>query len=428
MSESLTPDLGRLSSDLETLATFRDPKAPGWTRPVFSAIDREGRAFVAERMREAGMEVETDAAANIIGRVRGTGRLAPAIVTGSHTDTVMGGGRFDGIIGVLGAVEAVRRLAEARVELAHDLVVVDFLGEEPNLYGLSCVGSRAVAGTLEPEHLALVGPEGHTLGEDLEAAGGDPAAVSEARWAAGKMHCFLELHIEQGPLLEQAGIPIGVVTGIVGIHRFLAGFEGQADHAGTTPMALRRDALLAAAEAALAIERLAAAGEAGGGVAVAGSPDAGGVATAGRLEVRPGANNVVPAESELWAESRSPDDGWLAEFDRRIEAEVAAIGERRRMGSSLRRVSHEEPVLATDWVMDVFGRAAAVCSLDTLALPSGAGHDAAQMARLSPMGMIFVPSRDGRSHCPEEWTDLEQIGDGVAVLAEAIRLADSTSE
>jgi beta-ureidopropionase / N-carbamoyl-L-amino-acid hydrolase len=402
------PDLGRVSRDFEVLSSYRDPGSPGWTRRVFSTIDREARERVAEMMAGSGLRVETDAAANLFGTLPGTGRLPGAIVTGSHTDTVAGGGRFDGIIGVLGAIEAVRCLRRARIRLDHDLIVADFLGEEPNDFGISCVGSRAVAGALGEEHLNLVDPDGRTLRQALSAAGGEPARLREARWEPGRLHCFVELHIEQGPRLAEAGVPIGVVTGIAGIERLLARFEGQADHAGTTPMGRRRDAFLGAAEAALAIERLA----------------EGAVATAGRLEIRPGAHNVVPGEAELWAEARSDDDRWLAGFSQRVEAEVTAISARRRLSASVRWISREPPVPVTGWVADVAGRAAASLRLKSLALPSGAGHDAAHMARLGPMGMIFIPSRDGRSHCPEEWTDLEQVGQGIAVLAETIRLAD----
>jgi N-carbamoyl-L-amino-acid hydrolase len=401
------PDLKRLAADLERIWSFRDQDAPGWTRRVFSAADARARAWVAEAMAGAGLEVETDAAANLFGTLRGTG-LPGAIVTGSHTDTVAGGGRFDGIVGVAGAIEAVRCLREAGTGLAHDLVVADFLGEEPNDFGLSCVGSRAVAGALGEEHLSLAGPEGRTLGQALGEAGGCPAGLAGARWRPDRLHCFVELHIEQGPVLEQAGVPVGVVTGIAGIHRLVARFAGRADHAGTTPMPARRDALLGAAEAALAVERLA----------------AGGVATAGRLEAAPGAFNVVPATAELWAEARSDDARWLARFGRRLETEVAGIGARRQLASSLRWISREPPVPVTGWVADTVARAAASLGIQQLPLPSGAGHDAAQMARLGPMGMIFVPSRGGRSHCPEEWTELEQIGAGIAVLAETLRLAD----
>ncbi len=406
------PDLGRVGHDLEVISTYRDPDLLGWTRRVFSPIDMAARAWVGEQMAAAGLTVETDAGGNLIGRLRGTEGRRAALVTGSHTDTVHGGGRFDGIIGVLGAIEVVRMLTESGRELRHDLVVVDFLGEEPNDFGLSCVGSRAIVGALGPEHLDLVDPGGRRLRDLLAEAGGDPENLAAACWPQGALRCFVELHIEQGPRLERAGASIGVVSGIVGIHRFLSTFTGRPDHAGTTPMGERRDALLGAAEAALRIEDLA----------------AGGVATAGRLDVRPGAHNVVPAEADLWAEVRSDDTGWLGSFGRDVEVSVNEIGSRRSLATSLSWVSREDPVLATSWVRDTVARAAVECGFEPVVLPSGAGHDAAHMARLGPMGMIFVPSRDGRSHCPEEWTDLVQIGDGISVLAETLLACDTLDE
>ena len=405
------PDLACVAGDIEDLSNYRDPEAPGWTRRVFTSFDRAGRDWVAGKMQEAGLVVETDAAANIIGRLPGTGAKPGAIVTGSHTDTVRGGGRFDGIIGVLGAIEAVRCLGRAHAELVHNLVVVDFLGEEPNDFGLSCVGSRAIAGALDQTHLGLVGPDGSTLAEALAACGGEPTAIASARWP-GPLHCYLELHIEQGPVLEQAGVPIGVVTGIAGIHRLLARITGQPDHAGTTPMSLRRDALLGAAETVLAIERLA----------------DGGVATSGRLEIRPGSQNVVPAEADIWAEARSSDRRWLDEFGRRITDELNSVGARRHLATSLEWISRAPPVPVTGWVADAVSQAARATGTEPLLLASGAGHDASHMARLGPMGMVFVPSRAGRSHCPEEWTDIDQIGRGIQVLAETVIICDDREE
>ncbi|MGA2803243.1 MAG: M20 family metallo-hydrolase [Acidimicrobiales bacterium] len=411
MSRLPSPDLARVSDDLETLASHRDLEAPGWTRRVFSRFDRAGREWVAQRMEEAGLTIHTDAAANLIGRLPGAGGLPGAIVTGSHTDTVYGGGRYDGIVGVLGAIEAVRCLRAAQLELRHDLVVVDFLGEEPNDFGLSCVGSRAISGALDEGHLALLGPEGRSLGEALASAGGQPSALAGARWP-DDLHCYVELHIEQGPVLEQARVPIGVVTGIVGIHRLLARIEGQPDHAGTTPMSLRRDALSGAAEVALAIERLA----------------SGGVATTGRLEIRPGAHNVVPGEADLWAEARSAHEEWLENFGRNVADEIEAIGARRHLGTTLSWISREPPVTVTAWVAAAIDAAARSLGIEPLKIPSGAGHDASHMARLGPMGMVFVPSRAGRSHCPEEWTDLEDICRGIAVLAESLVVCDQREE
>ena len=411
MSQPITPDPARINEDLETLSGFRDPVFPGWARPVFSSFDRSAREWVAGRMEDAGLHVRLDATANLIGTLPGRGSRTGAIVTGSHTDTVRGGGRFDGIIGVLGAIEVVRCLREASIELDHDLVLVDFLGEEPNDYGLSCVGSRAIAGTLEQGHLELSGPDGSTIAEAIASCGGEPEALPGARWETD-LRCYLELHIEQGPVLEQAGVPIGVVSGIAGIHRLVARLTGRPDHAGTTPMALRRDALVGAAEAVLAVERL----------------GAGGVATTGRLEARPGALNVVPAEADIWAEARSVDEAWLEGFGGGIATELESIASSRQLDIALEWISRAPPVPATPWVVEAITTAARSRGIEPLLLPSGAGHDASHMARLGPMGMIFVPSRDGRSHCPEEWSDLVDIASGITVLAETVIICDHREE
>jgi beta-ureidopropionase / N-carbamoyl-L-amino-acid hydrolase len=412
---STGPRLDRLQADLDRIAEFRDPEAPGWTRRVFTPFDQQCREWVAQQMAAAGLEVRKDAAGNVIGTRKGRAQ-APAVVSGSHTDTVQGGGRFDGIIGVLGAIEVARCLEDSRAELPRDFVVVDFLGEEPNDFGLSCVGSRAIAGSLDAGHLELKNASGATLADALATAGGDPGHIESARWGRESVHSFVELHIEQGPVLEQSGVPIGVVSGIVGIRRLLATFEGRPDHAGTTPMRLRHDALCGASEAILAIERLAG----GTGVAEGQPSDSGGVATTGRIEVQPGALNVVPSESQLWAEVRSQDEAWLDDFADKLDATVAGTARRRGLEMALRWLSRERPVLTSQSVSDLIKDAAKSLGFEPMRISSGAGHDAAQMARLSPVGMIFVPSRDGRSHCPEEWTDIEQIGKGVAVLAETI--------
>jgi beta-ureidopropionase / N-carbamoyl-L-amino-acid hydrolase len=400
LTVAATVNLTRLEADLETLATFRDPLLPGWSRTVFSSSYLESRDWVAGRMTGAGLTVTRDAAGNLIGSL--AGGSGPCLVAGSHTDTVSGGGRFDGPLGVLAAIEAVRCITESGRPLRHELRVVDFLGEEPNEFGLSCVGSRAVAGNLGAELLGLKDPGGRDLAAALETARGEPDKISDAAWHAGEVAAYLELHIEQGPVLETAGLPLGIVTGIAGIARAKVVLRGRADHAGTTPMAARHDALAAAAEVVLAVEELAAAG--------------GGVGTCGRLESQPGALNVVPGSAEIGLEFRSTDPAWL---DSRIDLLAKAISDlslRRGVEASLTRLSRTEPVATSAEVRAASERAIEGLGLGWLALSSGAGHDAVQMARLGPVGMLFVPSRDGRSHCPEEWTEPRHLEAGAAAL------------
>jgi beta-ureidopropionase / N-carbamoyl-L-amino-acid hydrolase len=335
------------------------------------------------------------------------------LVIGSHTDTVAGGGRFDGPLGVLGAIEVARCIRDSGRKLRHELRVVDFLGEEPNDFGLSCVGSRAVAGTLTADHLAARDPSGRTLAEALESTGANPRRIHEAAWAANTVGAFVELHIEQGPVLEHAGVPLGVVSGIAGIERVVATFDGQADHAGTTPMDARHDALCAAADAVLAVERLASEGQSAG------------VGTAGRIEAMPGALNVVPARVQLWAEFRSVDGAWLDSRHRAFEKAVSEAGRKRGVGAAVKRLSRTEPVVTSTEVRTAMTEAIGSLGLDYALLPSGAGHDTVQMSRLGPVGMLFVPSVGGRSHCPEEMTSAEHLEAGVAALLATLLVLDA---
>jgi N-carbamoyl-L-amino-acid hydrolase len=411
MIQTPSVDLARLQSDLAALAEFRDAHAPGWTRRVFSEPYLRSREWLAARMRDAGLEVRRDAAGNLIGTMAGSG--GSALVSGSHTDTVTGGGRFDGPVGVLGAIEAARCIRESGHKLRHQLRVVDFLGEEPNDFGLSCIGSRAISGTLTEAHLAARDPSGQTLAAALGSAGGDPRRITQARWHAGSVSAFVELHIEQGPVLERAGVPLGIVSGIAGIERVLATFNGQADHAGTTPMGARHDALCAAADVVLAVERLASDGQGGG------------VGTAGRIEVLPGALNVVPGQARLWAEFRSVYGEWLDSRRKALLDAMLEAGRRRGVEASLELLSRTEPVITSDQVQTAMTEAIASLGLDHLLLPSGAGHDTVQMSRLGPVGMLFVPSVGGRSHTPEELTNPEHLEAGVAALLATLLVLDA---
>lgn len=403
----------RLRSDFEALAAFHDPQRPGWTRGAFSAPYVASRDWVTARMTEAGLSVRRDTANNLIGTLAGRREGAPALVTGSHTDTVEGGGRFDGIIGVLGALEAVRTLGDAGISLEHEVRVVDFFNEEPNQFGLSCLGSRALVGEVNEQHLRLDDGAGETLADAWKRVGGSPDRLAEARWSEDQVAAFLELHIEQGPVLEREGLPLAVVSSIAGIDRYRLEFTGQPDHAGATPMDYRHDAACAAAEAVLAVERLA-------------SQDGRGVATSGRIEVEPGAPNVVPGTARVWVEFRSGDRKWLDVCREKLTAEARSASARRGVNGDMRRLSAVDPVAADARVQELLARGNERLGLAHRTMFSGAGHDAAHMARLAPMGMLFVPSHGGRSHCPEEWTDLEQVATGAQALAQGLIELDRT--
>jgi beta-ureidopropionase / N-carbamoyl-L-amino-acid hydrolase len=389
---------------------------------VFTPVYQEARRWLAERMSDAGLAVQFDDAGNLVGTKKGRRSAGPALMTGSHTDTVAGAGRFDGIVGVLGGLEAVRLLTEAGLALEHDLRLVDFLGEEPNDFGLSCVGSRALAGHLQAEHLELSATTGahgtapgecDTLAAALQRTGLEPAAALKASLRPHEVGAFVELHVEQGPVLERAGIPLGVVSAIAGIHRMVIEVSGRPDHAGTTPMEQRKDALAAAAEAVLAVE--AAGGE-------------GGVATTGRLKVEPGAANIVPGRVRMWCEMRSADPEWLRERTESLRERLASISARRGLAIELSPLSSAAPVPAAAEIIESINNAIEKLGLPARRLISGAGHDAAHMAAVAPMGMIFVPSQGGRSHVPEEHSEVSAIACGVRALAQTLLEIDRSLE
>ncbi len=409
--EKLEISIERFSSDLTSLAELVDDTRPGWTRTALSETERAGRDWLIQRMRGAGLDVRVDVAGNVIGTLAGR-HNGPHLVTGSHIDTVDGGGRYDGMAGVLGAIEAIEAMAEAGIQLDHPLRVVGFFGEEANEFGLAHFGSRAIAGTLLDSHLALTNRDGHTLAQALAAhAAIDPELCMRARWSPSDVAAYVELHIEQGPLLEHHGRSIGLVTGIAGAQRFVASFTGRPDHAGSTPMDRRQDALCAAASVALTVEHVA-------------HDNLGGVATVGNIAVTPGASNVVPGYAELIGDMRSLDPMWLLSRREDLERAAREAGAERSVNVSIAWPSVADPVLFTDPVQRVIGSAIAATGHDPLPITSGAGHDAQEMAMLGPAGMIFVPSHDGRSHCPEEHTDLSDLAAGVQALVEALLAFD----
>ncbi|HET6316552.1 MAG TPA: M20 family metallo-hydrolase [Chloroflexota bacterium] len=399
----MTPDAARLAADWETLSTFRDPSLPGWTRRPFTPAYMAAREWLAERMRSAGLSVSIDAGGNLIGVRPGN---SPSIMIGSHSDTVMGGGRFDGMVGVLAAIEVARCLADS--DLRRTLEVVDFLAEEPTDLGISTVGSRAMAGALTPEMLALRSDD-VMLADAIASVGGHPASVGSPR--AEPIALYLELHIEQGPVLESEGLRLGIVTAITGIARFRVRVRGRADHAGTMPMALRRDALAGASAVVLALEEL--------------WRDGAGVGTVGRLFVSPNATNVVPGEVELWAEMRSVDAATLRDRAAAFARIAAELGQERNLDLDLQPLSHEEPVPISERVQSVLAEVVTSLGHQPRRLPSYAGHDANQLAKLAPIGMLFIPSRAGRSHCPEEWTDLADVALGASALLNAVQHFDT---
>jgi N-carbamoyl-L-amino-acid hydrolase len=406
----------RLWKRVETLSVMTLPDVP-WTRRAFSPLFMQSREWLRGQFEAAGLKVELDAAGNLIGRRAGRQASRKPIVTGSHCDTVVGGGRFDGIIGVLAGIELAHTLHEQGLSLQHPFEVIDFLSEEPSDYGISCVGSRGMSGVLHAPMLASTNAAGETLADGLKRVGGDPAALGVPLRGPGDIAAFVELHIEQGPVLEAGSLPIGVVTNIVGIRRALIVVKGQPDHAGTTPMHIRRDALVGAAGIIEEVYRRAAS---------ASDDPCYVVATIGRIAMTPNVPNAVPGTVEMMLEVRS-DNG--AVLDRFPEEVMAAVQERLRylrLTASLTHVSRAEPTDCAALVMDAVQASAEALGYPSCRLPSGAGHDAAYMAALGPIGMIFIPCLNGRSHCPEEWIEPQQLLDGARVLYQTVQTLDAT--
>jgi len=412
--DNLPVDGQRIWDDLMALAEVTEPGRP-YTRRSFSATFLDGRAWLTERFRTAGLTVRIDAAGNLIGRLEGTEAGAGTIALGSHSDTVPEGGRFDGTAGVIVALEVVRSLQERGVRLRHAVEVVDCLAEEVSEFGLSCIGSRAIAGALPEDFLNRSKADGETLAQAIGRMGGVPDEIGLARRV--DLCAWLELHIEQGRALEAAGLDLGVVTSVVGITRVEIVVEGRADHAGTTGIADRRDALVAAASIVLAVRGMAEAGAAAGQGYF--------VATVGEIEVTPNAANVVPGTARLLVEVRAVTEAAIDRFlaDLAGSAERCAQAYDARI-ASFRVLSRGQPVGFDPALAVLLREVSAAQGLRTQDMASGAGHDAVFFARIAPTAMLFVPSLDGRSHCPEEWTEQRHLVEGAAVLFEAVRQLD----
>ena len=402
----------RLWQTLEKLSEFGRNPDGGVSRVGFTEADIAGRAYVLGLMREAGLEVRVDAAGNIFGHRAGRENL-PILLFGSHIDSVPHGGNFDGDVGSLGAIEVVRALDENHITTRHPLEVVVWSDEEGGRFFSGLFGSSAAAGLVPPEALAARDDQGDTLAGWLTRLGGDPEHFSRARIAPGSVAGYLELHIEQGAVLDEAGIPIGVVQGIVGISLRTCTATGFANHAGTTPMDRRQDALAAASRAVLAVRE------------VVRSEPGRQVGTVGELKVEPGAANVIPGRVAFTVELRDLDAQKVERLGERVLERFSAIGREENVRIECSAASVHAPALTDPRLKDAIRAAARDAGLETLDLPSGAGHDAQNVARFAPVGMIFVPSRGGISHSPREYSTPEQVASGAEVLYRALLRLDA---
>lgn len=407
----------RLHDDLDSLGQIGRLPDGGISRTAYSAADVQAREWYVDRCSQAGLKVRLDGLGNMFAKPAGADQNAPAVWSGSHLDTVPNGGRFDGAVGAVAALECVRRIAESGLELLRPVCAAVFSDEEGNYSG-RLLGSYGLAhGYSNADLQAMRGRDGDALLDALASWNWLAGSPTQTRLPRGAMHSFVELHIEQGPRLEAAGIDIGVVTSIVGLCGAIVEFTGQADHAGTTPMSQRRDALAAAADFLTRLPPLAAA------VSTAA------VITCGLIRVEPGGANVVPGLASLSVDFRDPERDNVKLMREQIEAEAKSAAAAHSVGLTWRSHPLVDPVALATPVQAMIAESADELELTRLSLPSGAGHDAQNMALLAPTGMIFVPSRKGRSHSPAEYTDPAAIEHGGNVLLTTlVRLARSQSE
>ncbi|HEY3287709.1 MAG TPA: Zn-dependent hydrolase [Gemmatimonadaceae bacterium] len=381
--------------------------AGGINRVAYSLADLEGRAFTRDLFVQSGLVPRVDAAGNILARIEGSDASLKPILIGSHVDSVTDGGNFDGPLGSFSAIEVARTLRERSLRLRHPLEVVVWQNEEGGT-----IGSKLVIGALTDADLDKVARSGKTIREGIGLIGGDVSRLLTAVRKRGDIACYIELHIEQGGRLEKAGKQIGVVQGIVGLRWFEITVTGFANHAGATPMDQRQDAMLAAAKFTVAVND-----------AVRGEPGRQ-VATVGRLTVSPNTTNVIPAQVVLTVDLRDLDQSRIEHFTQRFEQLGREIGSATNTTFQFKRLVDSEPALSDAHVMDWIQSSADALALSHQRMPSGAGHDAQEIARIAPMGMIFVPSVGGISHSPREFTRPDDVAHGADVLLNAVLAAD----
>jgi beta-ureidopropionase / N-carbamoyl-L-amino-acid hydrolase len=403
----LSVNCDRLNRSLFQLAEIGKLPNGGVCRLAFSTEDILARQLVQSWMVEAGMTVRTDAAGNIIGRYGGRSERAAALATGSHIDTVPIGGRYDGCLGVLAGLEMVRVLNENDVRLHHPIEAIVFTDEER-----SVIGAKAMAGEIKegPDYYTRL--DGTSIQTCLEKIGGDWSGLAMAKRDRTQVAAFVELHVEQGGVLEHQGTAIGVVDGIVGQYRFAVTIMGRTNHAGTTPMNMRKDALVAAAQVVLAVNKIA--------VETPGDQ----VATVGCLNVSPNATNTVPGKVDLRIDLRDLSQEHLEYLVTLMKKEFEAIAAATDTQITMRETLHILPTLAAPHVKDAIQMACENEGLSYLHLPSRAGHDAQEMGRFTDMGMIFVPSRDGLSHSQDEYTAPEDCARGADILLKTFLALD----
>ena len=403
---SLTIDRDRLLSEIDTLASFSDAEAPAVTRIVFTPTDLQARAWIKARCEEAGLTVRQDAVGNIFARWNGSEPAAPVVGTGSHIDAIPNAGKYDGVVGVLGGLEAIRALRQSGFRPKHSVELLIFTSEEPTRFGIGCLGSRLLSGTLSPDAARkLTDNDGATLDEVRHRAGFG-GELEKVKLPIGYYQAFIELHIEQGPLLERRQIPLGIVAKIAAPASLRVLIEGSGGHAGGVLMPDRRDALCAAAELILAIESVARS---------SGAVDT--VATVGMCEVFPGAVNSIPSRVRLSVDIRDTDLQRRDVVIRTFEATSKAVSAKRQVSIQIELLNADAPADCAPAIIEAISQSCREHELNFLPMVSRAYHDSLFMARIAPVAMLFIPCRNGYSHRPDEYSHPDDIDRGTLVLA-----------
>lgn len=414
-STELRIDFDRLRDDLLALSEIGRSEDHGIYRMGFTAADMAARRWLMGRLEEAGLQATLDGAGNVIGRVD-PDTDQPTVMIGSHLDTVPTAGHLDGALGVLVGLEALRRAREVGIHTRHPLELIAFSDEEGRFGGL--FGSQALCGELTPEHIhSATDLDGVRLVDAMAEHGLDAMDALRARRSPRSIHAYLELHIEQGPVLDRLGHPIGVVEDITGLFKWSVRFIGEADHAGTTPMPMRRDAFMGLTEFAGEILRI---------LEEHGGDDS--VATIGRVSLSPGTANTVPGQVEFSLDVRDTAVETLRALADAFRRTLSAIARRRSLMFEFDILSEVQPVRCNERLVGLLAQTARDLGLRAHHMPSGAAHDAQIMARLAPVGMVFVPSKGGRSHSPAEWTHWEDIEAGANLMLHALLRVAQASE
>ncbi|MFA9557796.1 Zn-dependent hydrolase [Evansella sp. AB-rgal1] len=382
------------------------PEKQGVTRLSLSEADLEGRKFLIQLMKDCGLHVRIDKVGNIIGKLEGCDNQAPIVMTGSHIDTVYEGGKFDGTLGVLGALEAVRTIKEKEIRLTHSIEVVSFTDEEGTRFGTGYIGSKGMVGKLDESYFRLQDDLGTSYEEAFLQANLNPSEFEKARKQRGQIKAFIEMHIEQGKVLEDHDVPIGIVTNIQGPIWLEVAIQGSADHAGATPMNIRNDASLAMAEIMLQVESIA--------------KEFDGVGTVGKLKVEPGGVNIIPGKAVFTIDLRHGDIVIRSKMVEKMYEAVEVACRKRGAKATIEVKKDVAPAKCSDELIKVLVKSCSEAKVVPYKLPCGAGHDSLLLSEITDIAMIFVRSKHGISHNPKEWSSKEDCAKGTQVLLQTL--------